>query len=75
MESTGYAMQRGACKCLPLNDLQWRAGFVGGKALRNDTRPEDTCVLMTPDQLAIFRAMKLLDELESSSTEIDQPLY
>src|SRR6476659_828298 len=43
---------------------------------QNDTAPEDTCVVRTHGvQLAIFLARKLLDEPESSSTEIVQPLY
>src|SRR5450759_4073207 len=49
--------------------------FGWAEVSRNDTRPWDTCVFTTRGQLAIFLAMKLLEELESSSTEIDQPLY
>ena len=47
----------------------------GSLASHNDTPPEDSSVVMTPDQLAIFLARKLLEEAESASIEIDQPLY
>ena len=41
-----------------------------------DTRVVDTCVTRTQGgfQLATLRARKVLDDDESSSTEIDQPL-
>ena len=64
-----------ARKYLPVNDFQARGDLAWAEVSRNDTRPEDTCVLTTRGQLAIFLATKLLEELESSSTEIDQPLY
>ena len=75
MESTGHAAQDVARKSLPFNGFQVGAFFLGSKVSRNDTPLEDTCVVTTPAQLAIFLAMKLFEELESSSTEIDQPLY
>jgi hypothetical protein len=75
IESIGHAAQGATRKSLLFNGFQVRANFVGSKPSRNDTRPEDTCVVTTPAQLAIFLAIKLFEELESSSTEIDQPLY
>ena len=62
-------------KWLSVNDFQ-SSDYLGAvQVSRNDTRLEDTCVVTTRGQLAIFLAIKLLEELESSSTEIDQPLY
>ena len=75
IESTGHAARDVKRKWLPLNDFQMREPFGDFEVSRNDTRREDTCVFTTRGQLAIFLAMKLLEELESSSTEIDQPLY
>jgi hypothetical protein len=75
IESIGHAAQDAARKSLPFNNFQVRAYFAGSRVSRNDTRREDTCVVTTPAQLAIFLATKLFEELESSSTEIDQPLY
>ena len=60
---------------LLIKRLEIRRCAAGTRVSQNDTPSEDTSVFKTRRQLAIFLARKLLEELESSSTEIDQPLY
>jgi len=74
-EGTRHAILDHIRKQLLIKELRLCGDCAATKLSQNDTRGKDTCVSTTQDQLAIFLARKLLEELESSSTDIDQPLY